>query len=195
MVLVCSRASKEDWLLVQEIIEAADTLLKIDCVRFDQLPYDEKFRKNILAQKIILFKRGKHMLTPTTTDVFQSLGDALNRLKEAVQLPTDKNRMNIDASIHRFEFCIELYWKVLRCLLQQDGVTVPYPKQTLKEAYRGKLIDNESFWLQMMEDRNKSSHIYSQNAGEALYERIKIYCPEMQKTYDRLKKRYFFENS
>ncbi len=35
LAILCSSASDSDWLKVNDIIENADTLLKIDCIRFD----------------------------------------------------------------------------------------------------------------------------------------------------------------
>lgn len=48
--------TNEQWFLVREIIEEADTLLKIDCVDFNELK-NEEFKDNILRDKKVLFKR------------------------------------------------------------------------------------------------------------------------------------------
>ena len=56
LAIICPSANKEDWHKVQEIIENADTLLKIDCVRFDTIKND-KFRSNILEDKTILYQK------------------------------------------------------------------------------------------------------------------------------------------
>lgn len=37
LALVCPTASENDWLIILGIIENADTLLKIDAIRFDML--------------------------------------------------------------------------------------------------------------------------------------------------------------
>lgn len=37
LAISCPKASAEDWVKLLDIIDNADTLLKIDCVRFDQL--------------------------------------------------------------------------------------------------------------------------------------------------------------
>lgn len=46
----------KQWFLVQDIIEDADTLLQIDCINFNLIK-NENFKKNILNDKKILFKR------------------------------------------------------------------------------------------------------------------------------------------
>lgn len=40
---------------------------------------------------------------------FESLGDALSRLEEAINLPLDDRRIILDATIQRFEFTFELF--------------------------------------------------------------------------------------
>lgn len=42
LAIVCPNADVRQWAEVLEIIEKADTLLMIDCVRFDQAPQDLK---------------------------------------------------------------------------------------------------------------------------------------------------------
>lgn len=57
LALVCPTATTNDWFLVREIINTADTLLKIDCVRFDTLDQKGAFAQNILRDKKVLFKK------------------------------------------------------------------------------------------------------------------------------------------
>ena len=65
---------------------------------------------------------------------------AVDRLGEALAL-AEGNPLGIDASIQRFEFCVELAWKSLRELLQRDhGIETVSPKTTLQESYRVGLI-------------------------------------------------------
>ncbi|MCH9644691.1 MAG: nucleotidyltransferase domain-containing protein [Gammaproteobacteria bacterium] len=56
LAIVCPQASDNDWLKVLEIIENADTLLEIDCLRYDELK-DPVFLKNIDRDKITLYER------------------------------------------------------------------------------------------------------------------------------------------
>lgn len=69
---------------------------------------------------------------------------AVDRLGEALKLAAG-NPLGIDASIQRFEFCMELAWKTLReILLRGHGIDVASPKPALQEAFRVGLIDDES---------------------------------------------------
>ena len=122
--------------------------------------------------------------------VFEQLGKALIRLQEVVSETPTQKRIIIDATIKRFEFSIELYWKALKKLLIELGREPEYPKQVLQLAYAGKLIDNENFWINMLVDRNRTSHIYKEEMADEIYARIKTYVPEMQKTYEQLMKKF-----
>lgn len=51
----CVRATDSDWLTIAGIIENADTLLKIDFVRYDALPSNSLLKQKIDAEGIMLF--------------------------------------------------------------------------------------------------------------------------------------------
>ena len=55
LAILCPKASGSDWLEVLKIIEDADTLLKIDCVRFEIGRVNEELYKNILINKKVLY--------------------------------------------------------------------------------------------------------------------------------------------
>lgn len=60
IALLCPQATDNDWFLVLNIIEQADTLLKIDCVRLDLLSEHSSLRKAIETQGIIAYQKGIH---------------------------------------------------------------------------------------------------------------------------------------
>ena len=59
LAIVCPQARENEWSAVLDIIEQADTLLEIDCVRFDRIT-DSKFASRIASQKVVLFERKTH---------------------------------------------------------------------------------------------------------------------------------------
>lgn len=118
---------------------------------------------------------------------FDRLEKAIAALKVMVIKPMESDRSNIDATIQRFEFTVELYWKLLKRLLEAKGVIVQYPKDVLREAYAGGLIDDEAIWLNMLKDRNLSSHTYNEELADEIYGHIKQYFPIFQKTFEKLK--------
>jgi nucleotidyltransferase substrate binding protein (TIGR01987 family) len=96
---------------------------------------------------------------------------ALSRLSEVLQRKAD-DRIVIDAAIQRFEFCFELGWKTLKAFLEFEGVSVTTPRHALKEAFRIQWIQEDSAWLQILEDRNLTSHTYHQALADEIYSRL-----------------------
>jgi nucleotidyltransferase substrate binding protein (TIGR01987 family) len=101
------------------------------------------------------------------------LENAARRLQEAVGQPeTDLVR---DAVIQRFEFTFELAWKSLKIYLERQGLDCGGPRSTLKKAFAESLIDSQEeadVWLQMLEDRNLTSHAYDQALASRIYRHI-----------------------
>ncbi|MCE5294240.1 MAG: nucleotidyltransferase substrate binding protein [Chlamydiales bacterium] len=119
---------------------------------------------------------------------FEALGDALERLEEALKIPLDTHGIVVDATIQRFEFTFELFWKTLKKFMYREGLEVKTPRETLQTAYQLKWIDDEEKWLAMLNDRNETSHIYDEAMAKRIYENIKSYMPLFKATYDHLDK-------
>jgi nucleotidyltransferase substrate binding protein (TIGR01987 family) len=114
---------------------------------------------------------------------FESLGDALNRLEEALKMTPDEHQIVIDATIQRFEFTFELFWKTLKRFILLEGIETKTPRETLETAYRLKWIQDEKLWIQMLKDRNETSHIYDKDMATEIYKRIKNYSSVLNETY------------
>ena len=186
LAIVCPNATKEDWHKVTYIINQADTLLNIDCVKFDEHILSTEFVKNILKDKKVIY-----MKELAWKDYFYTLGNAVNRLQEVLQ-HTDIDNIEYlrDASIQRFEFTIELFWKVLKKILAYEKVETGTPRDTLSKAYQYHLIQDEEVWLSMLDDRNNTSHAYKEKEAKLIFDHIKNYCPVFVDTYEDLKKKY-----
>jgi nucleotidyltransferase substrate binding protein (TIGR01987 family) len=116
----------------------------------------------------------------------KKLEDAFNRLKEGADSAADE--LDKDGVIQRFEFTFELLWKTLKLFLDDQGILTKSPKETIQEAFRFELIKNEEMFLEMLEDRNRTPHIYNQLDSEKIYERIKTrYVKEIKDLLNRLK--------
>lgn len=55
IAVVCPTASDRDWFQILEIVDSADTLLKIDCVRYDKLSEDDPLKIKINKEGIIIY--------------------------------------------------------------------------------------------------------------------------------------------
>lgn len=117
---------------------------------------------------------------------FEALGDALERLEEVIDMPLDDRRIIADATIQRFEFTFELFWKTLKRVLLQEGIDAKTPKETLQKAFQLKWIDSEELWINMLRDRNETSHIYDEEKAKEIFEHIKVYFPSLKSAYELL---------
>ena len=118
-----------------------------------------------------------------------AFGRTLDRLREALAQP-EANPLAIDGTIQRFEFAIELCWKALRRLLMREGVTTTTPREALQEAFRAGWLADEALWLQMLRDRDQTSHTYNEAAARRIYGNIRAAFPEMERTYSLLRTRF-----
>lgn len=121
-------------------------------------------------------------------DKLENFSKALLRLKEA--LKEKKSLLAIDGTIQRFEFTFEMAWKALKKFLYYDGIETKTVRETIKKAYQTDYIDNEEVWLSMLEDRNLTSHIYSEDQAKTIYERIESnYVKELEILENKLKEK------
>jgi nucleotidyltransferase substrate binding protein (TIGR01987 family) len=116
---------------------------------------------------------------------FENYAKAFQSLKEAVE-QEELNELERNGLIQRFEFTLDLSWKVMKDYLQEKGFTFkPTPKDTLRLAQQSKFIDYAQELIDGIDIRNELSHDYS---GEkfARSERVlrEETFPALQKLYD-----------
>jgi len=122
-------------------------------------------------------------------DSIRNLEKAIARLEEAITISPD-NSIAVDGTIQRFEFVIELSWKMLKRALALEGIEAKTPREAMTEAYKAKWIDNENLWLSMLKDRNETSHIYDEKKALEIYLRIKTsYAGELRRILEFIKGR------
>jgi len=117
-----------------------------------------------------------------------NLRQALDRLQEALNEPTT-NSLVIDGTIQRFEFVIELYWRTLKRLLSLNGIETGTPREAISEAFRAGWIGNETAWLEMLRDRNETSHIYNETMARRIHAHIRNNNAVLQQTWQTLRSR------
>lgn len=184
LAIKCPKATNRDWLTISDIIDDADTLIKIDCVRFDELDETQPLRASILNQGIKIMSEEKIKLG------YEKLKKALIALETVASKTPREDRETIDATIQRYEFTFELFWKFLKCILEEKGIDVRSPRDVLEESYQEGFIENENQWIQMLKDRNMISHLYDEKLADDVYSNIKKHLPLMKETFEKLKTRY-----
>lgn len=114
---------------------------------------------------------------------------AVERLRES--LARDENDdIVLDGVIQRFEFTYELSWKLLKAYLAYNGIAeVRTPREAFKEAFAAGLIVDGDIWLEMIDDRNLTSHTYDETEARRIFERIKNkYFRELSKLKEIISK-------
>ncbi len=110
------------------------------------------------------------------------LKKAVETLKVAIDLynnsnPTDllvKNAFR-DACIQRFEYCIEMSWKIS---MKSLGSSTVAAKPAIREMARSNLINNPELWFTFIEARNETSHSYDEEVAVKVFDKIQLFFPE-----------------
>ena len=92
------------------------------------------------------------------------LSKVLVSLQEA--LSAEKTDISRDASIKRFEFCVELSWKSAKKVM---GTSATVPKQVIREMAQNDFIEDVEFWLKSIDQRNLSSQAYNEKLAEEVF--------------------------
>ncbi len=111
------------------------------------------------------------MKTKTLIYALNKFEKAFTRLEAAVEKVVDD--LDRDGAIQRFEFTFELLWKTAKIFLEYEGFRCVSPRSCIKEGVRRGLLLEGEVLLDMMEDRNKTTHIYDEHTAEEIFERIK----------------------
>ena len=101
----------------------------------------------------------------------EKLNGAVKTLSEGIELANDE--LGVDGVIQRFEFTFELLWKTLKIFLIDQGIICRSPKDCLRNAFKYGLFSDEEVFLKMLEDRNKTTHLYSHEDSRKIFNRIK----------------------
>lgn len=98
---------------------------------------------------------------------------AFLRLKEAMEMES-LNELERNGLIQRFEFTIDLSWKVLKDYLEYKGFNFkPSPKDTIRLAQESEFIDYAQELMDGLEIRNILSHDYDGEKFETLEEKLR----------------------
>ena len=116
---------------------------------------------------------------------------ALASLQELVPqfLENKENIILRDAMIQRFEYSTEAFWKYLKAyLLTGHNLSANSPRDVIRTGLNAKLYGEEisKELLQMLDDRNLTSHTYVEELAESIAHRIPDYSKNMSEVMTRL---------
>lgn len=120
---------------------------------------------------------------------FAHLKNAFVFLQEGLQHKT-LTPLEEAGIIQSFEFTFELSWKTLKDFLESRGIIALFPRDVLKEAYLGQLIENHDTWVEMLDKRNILSHTYSREQASKSVQLIREhYLLALEQVYKELQQR------
>ena len=88
-----------------------------------------------------------------------------------------------------FELVFELSWKTLKDLLDKEGrpAELMTPRSVIKQAFAVGLLPEGRIWIDMIEQRNRLSHVYdSEVLSEVMADMETPYRPAIDALHARL---------
>jgi len=93
--------------------------------------------------------------------------------------PSEVERAGI---IQFFEMAFELAWKLMKDYLEEEGFVVNSPKEAIKQAFQSDIIKDGHAWIDALNDRKLTTHIYEEETAVIVTEKIKEnYFPLLKK--------------
>ncbi|MCY3932281.1 MAG: nucleotidyltransferase substrate binding protein [Acidobacteria bacterium] len=95
-------------------------------------------------------------------------------LQEALDKP-DLTQLEQEGTIQRFEYTMELAWKVMKDYLEAQNLVLRQvtPKAVIRAASEAQLIDDAEAWMDALDDRNRMSHTYDSAHFEEVLDNIR----------------------
>ena len=125
---------------------------------------------------------------------FDNYSRALAQLNNAIELAKSRELSDLEEQglIQAFEFTHELAWKTMKDFLNHKGNNEIYgSKDVVREAFSFRLIDEGEVWMDMIKNRNRTSHTYNEKVAEeiikAILEDYFIEFKKLQNTLAELK--------
>ncbi|MGI6393487.1 MAG: nucleotidyltransferase substrate binding protein [bacterium] len=113
---------------------------------------------------------------------FEKAYSTFCRILNDSQYSTDSEMVNM-ALVKSFEFTYELAWNTMKDYLENEGYdNVDNSKKAIRTAFRAELIKDPEVWMEMVQKRNLTSHIYNATILKEAVEFIKNkFYPEVEK--------------
>lgn len=115
--------------------------------------------------------------TPRWQYRFAHYRRALSLLREAIQALTDSglSQLEKEGTIQRFEFTVELAWKVMKDYLEHEGIVFEQmtPRVVIRKAFEAGVTTHGPLWMDALDARNRMSHTYDFAEFEQVVEDIR----------------------
>lgn len=108
---------------------------------------------------------------------FDNYRRAFSLLREAIELMEEREptQLEKEGTIQRFEYTIELAWKVMKDYLESENFVFGQitPKAVIRKAFEAKLLEDGQTWMDALDARNEMSHAYDLESFEIVIKDIR----------------------
>ncbi len=108
---------------------------------------------------------------------FENYSRAFTLLREAIEQmdEIELKQLEKEGVIQRFEYTMELAWKVMKDYLEYQGIVFEQvtPRAVIRKAFEAKLIGDGQTWMNALDARNRMSHTYDFSQFEEVIKKIK----------------------
>lgn len=168
---------------IEQAINELETLQKIDVKNLAHT--SGRFQNRVKSTGKVLYSQGKKQ---RFEDQLYNFNNALERFNTVVNekdtfYKEGFSDVYLDVAVKRFEFTFEMAWKAIRRYLDFEGIICKSPRACFKEAFAQGLVEEEGVWLEMIEFRNLSTHIYNEQEIQELLD----YVSSFSKAFNQLK--------
>jgi len=158
--------------LIEEDIQKLPTLIKIDIKNIAVA--EERFKNRVIATGKVLYSATKKL---RFEDGLHNFRNACDKFADVVDRKNEFYRegysdIYLDLVVKRFEFTYEMSWKCIKRYLDYIGIECRSPRDCFREAFSQKIIADETIWIDMIEQRNLSSHVYDENEIKEILDKI-----------------------
>jgi nucleotidyltransferase substrate binding protein (TIGR01987 family) len=173
---------KETWKIDNEA-QKIQPLLKIDVKNIAHA--EARFKQRVHDTDRVLYSASKKLRAQDGLYNFTRALEALARIcygRKKLEAEGHGDLI-IDLIVKRLQFTYEMAWNALKRYLDFLGIDAPYPRAVFKEAFAQKIINDEQIWLDMIEQRNATAHIYNEWEVRGILTKIDAYM----QAFSRLK--------
>lgn len=101
------------------------------------------------------------------------LSKAIAHLRKFIQ-KGELNELEESGMIQAYEVCYELAWNVLKDqFTHQENAQITGARDAIREAFKYDMIQDGSLWMQMVTDRNLTTHTYNEELARKIRQQIR----------------------
>ncbi len=162
---------------IKSDLNSENIIYTMDIIDYNKVS-NNALKNAIDGEGVLIFlsnSRGEMLVTKEKINSkIMDLERANLRLKESLLRDAEADDIVVDAIIKRFEFTYELSWKLMKTYLEYNGnLEGTSPRRAIQEAFKIGVIKDGDSWLEMLEDRNRTSHTYDERTATDIYQHIK----------------------